>query len=754
MSNNKYKNYLEHEINVKFVDGILEQSQDWQWFINYIEANYDLSDIDNFSNFQERCNPLIRIFDNFLKILEVCDTEFHFDTLLLHEIFVISKYYVGAIEKEICCENIKTEFCKILFVLIWLTKLENLENNSKYIVDYRIINQRNFHQAINMETFRYDKEGILSYLEQINVCGFDQAKQNIKDNLNKVIYDVSESFFEKYGDNLLSVNCFNYQSLDREESLTWQEHTLLDMLGISISDGKISPMFSGGGSSVPDYLKWTPHLLEQIKSYFNHYISDFVIESIDFLLNKNAPSLETIETHCSLLTELIKNEDDYVIYSSSTYEILALLFKEGVMDRIEKTDDIKTFYKTIHSITSINLLLVFQRSFPISRDQIRSVKEYIENQYKSISSIEDIYSLTQYLKNLDIARYINQEYYDKAKIKFLEFVKDAKDLSVAELFYQAMLFLINVNQTNQNVDKRIVKQDMIFLQEYWQRNIYLEQVKNLQEFKYNTVVPTVEVERFNNSTINNPILLANRCVISGIEDMISVMEAVSEHALIYMVDRIIFSPIFPIKDTGINFKKHETDNILKSQVEKIVKQYGYKFLNVLDTEIYVSAIHERYRENARFVISMFNKEEELYNELEKLLEVSLIPYEKNISLGHLTQLFPLLEIEIRRLGKMFGIVPFKESIDEFMKFKDPSSILRELIDNVYQELDGFENAPDLLFVYHFMYNSNSFNIRNECIHGRDYVEGYQLRFGFKVSLLALYMVRYRLNLILANTSKK
>jgi len=58
-----------------------------------------------------------------------------------------------------------------------------------------------------------------------------------------------------------------------------------------------------------------------------------------------------------------------------------------------------------------------------------------------------------------------------------------------------------------------------------------------------------------------------------------------------------------------------------------------------------------------------------------------------------------------------------------MKFKDPSSVLCELLKMVYNELGSFENASDLLFVYHFMYNGNSLNIRNECIHGRDYLKG-------------------------------
>lgn len=394
----------------------------------------------------------------------------------------------------------------------------------------------------------------------------------------------------------------------------------------------------------------------------------------------------------------------------------------------------------------------FRSSFPLHKDQIKSIKDYIENQYRTISDINDIPNLTQYLENTDIARHINQSYYNETKDKFLDLTKYVNDILVANLFYQAMLFLISVNQTNQIVDKRIVKQDMINLQEYWQKNRYQEQTKNLHEFTNSIQISTEEVEKYNKSILENPIIVANSTVLAKVDDLISVLERTSNHSLMYMVSRIEINNIFPIKDTGINFDRHETDNILKKQVEQIIKRYGYKFINVLDVDIYVSAIHERYKNNVYSVMALFNKEKELYELLEKNIGVSLIPLNEQISLGHLTQLFPLLEIEIRQFGKLFGIVPFKENANEFMKFRDPSSILRELIENIYEELDGFESAPDLLFVYHFMYNSNSLNIRNECIHGRDYFEGYRLKFAFKVTMLALYMIRYRINLILANSN--
>ena len=253
MSEIKYKNYLDHEIHVKFVDGILKHSQNWQWFIEYIEDNYNLLDISSYIEYQNRSNSLIRILSNFINILEICDFNFQFRTILLQEIYEISKYYVGATERENCAKKVSSEFSKILFLSVWLTKLQNSGNNSKYIIDNRFMNQRNFHQALNMQEFDYDKDEIILYLEKIKLTDFERIKRNIEDNLNRVVYGLSENFFDMYGARLLSGNCFNFQSLDRETSLTWQENTLLDMLQISIRNGEIIPIYSNRDSIVPNY---------------------------------------------------------------------------------------------------------------------------------------------------------------------------------------------------------------------------------------------------------------------------------------------------------------------------------------------------------------------------------------------------------------------------------------------------------------------------------------------------------------------
>lgn len=123
-------------------------------------------------------------------------------------------------------------------------------------------------------------------------------------------------------------------------------------------------------------------------------------------------------------------------------------------------------------------------------------------------------------------------------------------------------------------------------------------------------------------------------------------------------------------------------------------------------------------------------------------------------MAHLTQLFPALEIQIRKLGSMVGVVPFKESLKDFAKFKDSSSVLREVILSVKNEIGSFENIPDLMFVYNCMYNGNSINVRNDCMHGRNYLSGGQSRFAFKITLISLYMIIYRINSINQNMNNE
>lgn len=46
----------------------------------------------------------------------------------------------------------------------------------------------------------------------------------------------------------------------------------------------------------------------------------------------------------------------------------------------------------------------------------------------------------------------------------------------------------------------------------------------------------------------------------------------------------------------------------------------------------------------------------------------------------------------------------------------------------------------------------SLNVRNECLHGRDYINGSRVRYAFRLTLLAIYMMKYRIDVIYENMS--
>ena len=45
------KNYIEHEVKVKLMDSILNNDRDYQWFLDYLENNFDYDDIDSWEVF-------------------------------------------------------------------------------------------------------------------------------------------------------------------------------------------------------------------------------------------------------------------------------------------------------------------------------------------------------------------------------------------------------------------------------------------------------------------------------------------------------------------------------------------------------------------------------------------------------------------------------------------------------------------------------------------------------------------------------
>lgn len=748
------RNYLEHEEKVKYMEAVFNKDHEWQWFIDCIEANFEIREVKSWVEYTNQRHSIEEIFSYFLKIVESGPTELNFRELSIKEIYLIAEYFQGKKIRAEVQSEITFNFAKILLLIVWLTKIENQDNDTNYITDMRILVQNNIFLLLNIQGLSFYEKEILEYLDTIIIEDVKSVKKVLFDNINMVKYSPNIEFLESCRKQIINANVFDHTSIENKPSnLTWEEDMLLSMLEVSISDNKLVPMVQMGGTMRPNIEEWTKERLENLKDFFNLDLSDFIIETIKYILFKIIPSQKIIDIHIELvLNQLDTGTSLYEKYGCSSFKIVSYLFRDKkLLSEKKKCLMIKfSEMKDIEEIKELN-----KNYIPLSKEQKEILKDYYDECYRQLDNVNADYEFSEYLKNTDVVKSINNDYFVKVSKTFYKLIKENQRMC-ADLFIRYMQFLIRLN-FNQNIDKEYVKFEMIRIQKLWECEYYDICCSNLHEFSHKIEIKSEDVEQYNDSILSNIFVIANTCMITKNEEFIEIMETVSKYAISHLVSKVHYTKRFPIRDEDcFRYEQHDIDELMKEVVEKILINYGYKFLNTMNTDVYVKAISDRIQENALLNFQFFHKVKELYVILIHKLrgEYNLIKFDDEVTVAHLMQLFPLLEIKIKELGTMYNIFPYKEDEKHFMESKDPSSILRVLLKEVYTETQGFEVAPDILFVYNYMYNGNSLNIRNECVHGRDYLSGGSLIFAFKVTLASLLMVMKRIEILLERSKQK
>ena len=750
------KNYLEHKDKVKYVDGLLSHSQEWQWFIDLLIKTFDIHEVKSWSDYERLSRSVQDTFDYFVKILKVSDKTWAFSQSEFYEIWEIARYYIGIQTFDTCSSKIRSSLAKLLLFCIWITKLGNSSRGSDttYIYDIRILNQKNYFQLINLDPYLSNEDALFDYAEKIDIAGLDAPLQCLRDNLSGIEHPFNEHFFDKNGEKILNYNALSFQSVITEPYCSWQELYLLDMLKVNLEDNKLQPMYSFGNVTVPDISLWEENILYQMKEYFHHEYASFLIDTILYIIHDIALPGETIQLHLELLVKAFETEEDmFSIYTSSSYKIISMLFKSKSFKGYEKEPTFRKLLEIVQSITDIDFIIRLKNdSYPINKVQKLLIDGFYNSKYKQIVDVSNISELNEYLSDQDNSILIDTEHLLIVQAKFNEYISKENSVIISALFYTYMIFLLNLNAKNQIVDKRWTHSEMIRIQRLWQNDYYMRQAQNMQTFSHSQQIPSEQIIKFNERAILNPIFFAQQCIPCSTEKLIEIMQCTSEHPLIHLVNQIALSPIFPIGEVKILLERHDIDNVLSGLVQNLLEKNGYKFLNILPISSYLLDIHERYKQYTYTMVSFFNRQKDLYSIIQAQTDIELLPFSEELTLGMLTQLFPILEIKIREFSTLFGIFPFKKNLENFMQYNDPSSLLREILLKIYDEQGGFENVPDLLFVYNIMYNSNSLNVRNECIHGRDYLFGNSLKFAMTATLFALYMIIFRINTIRENVS--
>lgn len=267
--------YLDHEEQVKFVDGVLAHSQEWQWLIDIIGEKAEFKDIDSWGDFVNERIQLQTIYEYFVKIISFCDREWEWPQVQIQQLWLIAQFYLDMISMEECVQDITDISCTLFLFCVWITKLENVDNETDYLLDIRLLCQRNCYEIIKCNSLQMSEDDLMNYANEYFGDHLEVPIDCLCDNIEHKKYLCDINFLQQYETAIMNYNCFGYRSLPISDCTTWQEEGLLDLLKISIRDRQVVPMFSGNGRSVPDVDSWTEGSLLSIKDFFRNDMSDF-----------------------------------------------------------------------------------------------------------------------------------------------------------------------------------------------------------------------------------------------------------------------------------------------------------------------------------------------------------------------------------------------------------------------------------------------------------------------------------------------
>lgn len=741
--------YFEHELTVKIMDNILSKSNQWAWFIDYVEkqeVDFTVSDFQDFFNKHFEINDL---FIYLTKIREYYYEDLGITASWLKDLDNLALFYNGNISlDDFICQN---DFFQIFKMLIYCGKIYSVGKSEKYLMYQDIFLLRNIFQKESINVFYDEKETIYRLIDKIEI-DMNEPLSVFNDNIN-YIFAENKNFVAEHYDELYNANCFSYHFKPLSKYNTWQERYINEMISTKYESGKLKAHSSIGEKDFPDFSLWNSEILHNMKAYFKNEVTDFIIESIEYALHKAIPSQSTIEIHFRLLFEYYQNlksdkERDY--YCSSLEFIISFLNDSKVQSIISKECYIN-LSKAIEYVNANNVLLYFDKKGILrNKNKKEDINKIINEKLFKINKINDFVSFTQYIEDEYILHKIDKSIADVIYDKFDSVLEKCEYNLLPSLFLQYFQFLTRIIN-NKNIVANEIRYEIIRVRCLWTDEYYRKSVGVLTSFKQKMTVSDKAIKKHNDQIIDKPIGFAANIFNLSKDKMIEGMQTISNNPFSALCLNIIVAEDFPKPDDLILDNDHNVDKIYEEIIRKIIGDNYHKFLNVFSSDVYLKSIYRTSKALLRAEIYFFTNHEIIYKNIkDKNSEYNLLSFSSNPTLAHLTQLFPLLENRIRDYGEICGIVPVNIKSGNCNKLKSPTSVLTEIITNIYKVTDDLINASDFFFIYFCMYGENGLNIRNECIHGKNYIKSNEIDFAFKITLLCLHMIDNRFNMLIRN----
>ena len=735
------RKYFDQNFKTKFSKQIMAKQTGFQWVVDEMEREfeYPICDVDNFNDFFQLLARYKYHVEYFIRIYEIDKSSLNINNKFLVMLRNIAIYAY----KEISLRDIFKDNIYVNFTTLYL-----LGMIACFVEKSKIVGNYNFGMFI-----------FFNWFELYSIKNMSKKYKNIIEKLlnqltitekNKMITIYNRNFNElktKYNKkNLKKLRKYNYlfQGLEfeRKQFCTWQEDYIYKMANLNISISEIIPLWSNRYGKFPDYDLWNEEIIQNMKDFFqNNNNAIMVLEIIDYKLHSKMMSLDTqkfILLNCLKIIKTSKSGNDF---NNIWFNLL-----------IKSLNDNKNFIKENSRNIYIELmkkrncsiiLFLKENNFPIGKELQRKIDNFNIRQIKKIEKIEEINIFNAFIKQAYLLNNINLEIIECIIKVFLKLInKFENNMVVSICFYNMVNFLIEAKKkvNSEIVDKHIFKILKLWNEEYYEKMQSLLQVRT-----YTTQIETKEIKDFNELFLKIPIKILKDNFSWSEDVVLSQMSSISEHAVsaIFKPNTIYLDEFLPYYKKINVQDKESLEFIICEFLDNMQIKYEEQLLNShMNPREYLYSVYDNYRHNLSSFVCLLNNDvyKHMYNNIkESFTKYKLIDYPEKIEMAHITQLIPLLELLIRELGIKNKVLPFKEKKNQVHVMKDSSTILLTIIKKRYRENKNFDNIEVYMYLYNYLYNVNSLNLRNELIHAREYLENEsQMSFAFKVLILGIF----------------
>ena len=735
------RNYFDQKFKTKFSKQTMSKQSGYQWVIKEMEEEFKYPEKDS-RTFDEFFSTLAHYnlhISYFIRIYEIDKNELKIKNKFVNVLSNIAKF---AIKEKPINEVLKDNDYKN-FTIMYLLGLiagfvQKIRVNGAY--DFGMFIYYNWFELYEIKNMsQKNKKYIERLLKELTLV----EKNKIIDIYSKNCDEIKTEYNEN---NLKSLKkydkLFDNLGYKRNQFCTWQEDYILKMSKLSFSISEIIPQFSSRTWKVPNYDLWDENILRNMKKFFEKNDDALIIlEIIDYRLHNIAINLKTQKIVFDQVLKKIKNKNRQYDFDNIWFYILIKQMKEK---NSYIKNNINQIYIELKKKRNIQIILFLkEKGFQIDKELQTKIDNYYIKQIRKIGQIEDLYTFTNLLKDKHIKKNVNIEMIENVIKVFYKLIsKNENDMQISSCFYYIINFLVVAKL---KVNNEIINNYIFNILKLWNEE-YCEKMKSLlKEYRHEARIKNEEIERYNQIFIQNPLIFFRNNFSWGEQKILREMTTTSEFALsaIFRENTIYIDDFVPyIKKIDLS-QKDSFDNIICKYLDDMQIKYEEQLLNSnMDPVAYLGSLYENYSFTLSAFVATINEEnyKKMYEDIEKgFLKYSLLPYPEEIKVAHITQLIPLVELLIRELGIKNNIIPFKEKNDQIHVMKDSSTILLAIIKKKFKENNNFENIEIYMYLYNYLYNINSLNIRNELIHAREYLDNEgKMKFAFIVLIIGIF----------------